>query len=406
MKNRPSFIPALHTTTKSEADSAEIHPVAASYIVTFLKPEMLHVYRQIKALREFCPVILTQKRENAAAFPFENVRIVRKPITHPLRRIWQKQIFGRPITIYRSEARRLLKELRRIKARVLHVYFGHIGVHLIPLLEICGLPVVVSFHGADGQVGLEKPIHLERTRRMIELATLLLVRSESLAGRLVAIGCPREKIRLHRTGLPLDTIHFQQRTIPEDGQWECLQACRLIEKKGLKTSLRAFAAFLKIYPRARLTIAGEGPRKDALLSLAAELGITEKVSFTGFLSQKELGKLFTKSHLFLHPSELGPDGDQEGVPNSMLEAMANGIPVLATLHGGIQEAVEHGVSGLLVAEGDDAALALAMSALAADPARYFSMSTAAAQRVEAEFNIDVQARTLEKIYREAIAMAS
>jgi colanic acid/amylovoran biosynthesis glycosyltransferase len=219
------------------------------------------------------------------------------------------------------------------------------------------------------------------------------------------MGCPSEKIRLHRTGLPRDTIRFQQRTVPSDGAWHCVQACRLIEKKGLKTSLRAFAAFARIYPRAGFIIAGEGPQKESLLALAAELGIADKVAFKGFLSQEELGALFAGSHLFLHPSELGANGDQEGVPNSMLEAMAGGLPVVATRHGGIQEAVEHGVSGLLVAEGDDAAMALAMVALAADPARYFSMSAAAAARVAAEFDVDTQARTLENHYREAIEIA-
>ncbi|MES2573094.1 MAG: glycosyltransferase, partial [Verrucomicrobiota bacterium] len=304
--------------------------------------------------------------------------------------------------IYRSEARRILKTLKAIDAQLLHVYFGHIGVHLLPLLEICALPVVVSFHGADAQVDLEKPQHLMRTRRMIELATLLLVRSESLAERLVAIGCPREKIRLHRTGIPLDKIPFQQRTAPEDGQWKCVQACRLIEKKGLITSLRAFALFVKTHPHATFTIAGEGPQKAALLELAEKLGIANRVFFPGFLSQELLGTLFSSAHLFLHPSELGPGGDQEGVPNSMLEAMAAGLPVVASTHGGIAEAVEHGVSGLLVAEGDHAALAGEMLSLTANSSRYRAMSGAAAKRVATAFDLSTQAHALGKIYFEAV----
>ena len=381
-------------------------PVAAQYVVTFLKPEMLHVYRQITALRAFRPVVFCQKRENEAQLPFDPVIVVPKPRTHQLRRLVQKQLLDQPITIYRSEARRLLAKLREVNTRVLHVYFGHIGVHLLPLLEICDLPLVVSFHGADAQVDLHKPAHRQRTARMFDLATLLLARSQSIAERLIAAGADRAKIRIHRTGIPLGEIAFTSRIAPADGAWRCVQACRLIAKKGLATSLRAFEDFTHAFPHATFAIAGEGPLGDELRATASALGIADRVHFTGFLSQNELHALYAESHFFLHPSELGPDGDQEGVPNSMLEAMASGLPVLATRHGGIPEAVEDGVSGCLVAERDHAALGQAMIELAGDPSRYAAMSGAAAAGVRAKFAVAPQARALEGFYMEAIANTS
>ena len=378
-------------------------PVAAQYVVTFLKPEMLHVYRQITALRVFRPVVFCQKRENAAQFPFDPVVVLSKPRTHQLRRLLQKTLLDRPITIYRGEARRILSALHAAEAKVLHIYFGHIGVHLLPLLEICDLPVVVSFHGADAQVDLDKPAHLAATRRMLALATLLLVRSQSLADRLIALGADASKIRLHRTGIPLDEIPFHPRSAPGDGAWHCVQACRLIAKKGVATSLRAFADFARAYPLATFTIAGEGPQLQELRALAAELGMADRVSFPGFLPQEKLRALYSAAHLFLHPSELGPDGDQEGVPNSLLEAMASGLPILATLHGGIPEAVDDGLSGALVAERDHAALARAMRALAADPSHYTAMSVAASASVRARFDLTEQARILGECYSVAIS---
>ncbi len=378
-------------------------PVAAQYVVTFLKPEMLHIYRQITALRAFCPVVFCQKREHAEKFPFGEIVVLPKPRTHPLRRFVQKQLLGRPITIYASEARRIGAALEKSGAQLLHIYFGHIGVHLLPLLEICPLPVIVSFHGADAQIDLHKPAHLARTRRMLERATLLLVRSESLAERLVALGAAREKIRLHRTGIPLDEIRFTQRTAPADGAWRCVQACRLIEKKGLATSLRAFAEFAREFPGATFAIAGEGPQMQELRALTESLDIASRVSFPGFLPQEKLRALYAGAHFFLHPSELGSDGDQEGVPNAMLEAMAGGLPVVATNHGGIPEAVVDGISGLLTPERDAPALAQSLLALARDPTRYAAMSAAAAARVSTEFALATQTRALEAIYREALA---
>src|SRR5205807_6350861 len=153
---------------------------------------------------------------------------------------------------------------------------------------------------------------------------------------------------------------------PAGGAWKFVQACRLIEKKGLRVSLRAFAKFAALHPGSTFTIAGEGPLRNELGQLAAELGVADKVFFPGFISQTQLRELFYQSHIFLHPSEVGGDGNQEGVPNSMLEAMASGLPVFATEHGGIPEAIENGRSGILVKERDEEALSAALSQWTAD----------------------------------------
>jgi glycosyltransferase involved in cell wall biosynthesis len=380
-----------------------VPPVAAQYVVTFLKPEMLHVYRQITALKAWEPAVFCQKRENADRFPFDDVTVLAKPRTHQLRRFWQKTVLGQPIMIYPSEARRLCDELRRADAKVVHIYFGHIGVHLLPFLELTGRPpAIVSFHGADAQIDFDRPVFKEAMLRVFHHASRLLVRSRSLGERLVAHGAPPEKIRLHRTGLPLAEITFRQREAPGDGAWRLLQACRLIPKKGLMTSLRAFAQFATRWPNSTFTIAGTGPMLDQLKQCASSLGIADKVRFVGFVPQSDLRTLELESHFFLHPSELGPDGDQEGVPNAMLEAMASGLPVLATHHGGIPEAVEHGVSAMLVPERDAEALARELIALGDDRMRYVAMGAAAARHTANEFDIDVQNRKLESIYTEAM----
>ena len=364
---------------------------------------MLHIYRQITGLRAWKPFVICQKREEAARFPIPDdaLAILPKPATHELRRIWVKQILRRPVLIYQSEARRIAAKIEEVHGRVLHVYFGNIGIHLLPLLRQSPVPVIVSFHGADAGVGMDRPAWREAAREMFSLARLVLARSKALGERLIALGCPAEKLRIHRTGIPLERFPFLPRTAPADGAWHLFQACRLIPKKGLPTALRAFASFAATHPGATFTIAGEGPLLQELTAFAAELGVGERVRFPGFLAHEALAAELAAAHLFLHPSEIGPDGNQEGVPNSMLEAMSTGLPVAATRHGGIPEAVEEGVSGYLVAERDEVALAEALENLAADPARYTAMGAAASAAVTAGFEQAAQARVLEGFYTEA-----
>ena len=321
---------------------------------------MLHIYRQITALKRLRPVVIAQKREEEVRFPFVSLFLVAKPWTHFLRRFWFRTVRDAPWQISRREVAQIERLLSENEAQVLHIYFGHIAVHLLPLIRHWPRPTVVSFHGADVLVDLDKPHYRAATREMLAAARLVLVRSESLARAVQELGCPDEKIRLQRTGIPLDEIPFQARTWPNDGSWRFLQAGRLIEKKGFATSLRAFAKFQQRNPVAVFTIAGEGPMRDELAACARELGIEDRVRFAGFLSQAELREQFYQSHIFLHPSELGPDGNQEGVPNAMLEAMASGLPVFATYHGGIPEAIEQEASGVLVKERDATALAEAL----------------------------------------------
>ena len=225
-----------------------------------------------------------------------------------------------------------------------------------------------------------------------------------MAERLKAIGCPAEKIRLNRTGIPLAEFPLVERSTPTDGAWHFVQTCRLIAKKGLRTGLQAFADFRRDYAKATFSIVGDGPMREELCHLAAELGISEAVQFPGFLNQAQLNALYARAHLFLHPSELTEKQDQEGIPNSMLEAMSTGLPVAATLHGGIPEAVRDGVTGFLVPERDPQALAAALRRFVQSPGVLQQMGCAASQSVHAEFEQSRAVAKLEACYDEAIQL--
>jgi colanic acid/amylovoran biosynthesis glycosyltransferase len=380
--------------------------VVASYCTTFLKREMLHIYRQVCALRGYRTFIMTKALQNAERFPFNDIELIPKPRINPLRHGWLKFVERRPPIVYRGEYQMLASLLERRGADLMHIYFGHTGVHLLPFISRWNKPCIVSFHGAD--VALKRDIrdYEAKLQELFQAVPLILARCQSLADRLVSLGCPPERLRISRTGLPLKEFPYLRREAPVDGRWHFLQACRLIPKKGVATTLCAFAIFQKEFPRAELSIAGKGPLQGHLEELAEELGISAKVHFHGFVSQSQLKELYAASHLFIHPSETPPDQNQEGIPNSVLEAMSTGLAVLGTRHGGIPEAVEHGRGGLLVEERDFEALAIAMKGIARSSSAFREMGALGSEFVAANFEQSAQIRQLERCYDEAVAMVT
>ena len=377
-------------------------PVVASYCNTFLKREMQHIYRQVTGLREFRTFIMTKSRENADAFPFPNIEVLPRPRINFLLRFQRKYLQRMEPVFYRGEYDQLEGVLTRRNAQLLHVYFGHTGVHLLPFMRNWSRPSLVSFHGMDIMLRNEEPGYNHRLRALLATLPLVLARSESLGSRLMELGCDASKIRINRTGVPMGGFPYLVHSPPADGAWCIIQASRFIEKKGLEITLKAFAEFRKKYLNSELILAGEGPLEGQLKDLARTLGVGGSVHYPGFLNQKQLAAAYRSAHLFLHPSQTTTSGDQEGVPNSMLEAMASGLPVVATLHGGIPEAVHSGYDGLLVPERDTAALANALFEIAEDSVTYETFSRNAAQSVRENFEQGRSIARLEGFYRELI----
>lgn len=381
------------------------NPVVASYIADFLKKDQLHVFRQVTGLKELTNHIFTHNRENELQFPYHvrRITVLRKPRTRWLRRFIHRTLRDEPWQIYRGELRRWILDLTRVDARLLHIYFAHVAPQFTPLMKAWPHPVVVSFHGADAGVDMEKPRYRARMQEVFKLADKILCRSDSLAGDVLRLGCRSEKIAIQRTGIPLENWPYHPRPAPAGGEWRIVQSCRFIPKKGLDLTIAAFADVLKRHPNATLRLVGDGELRSQLEQQTASLGLAHRVSFTGFLTEHDVRNEIDACHVFVQPSRTTPDGNREGVPNALLEAMATGLPVVATLHGGIPEAVRDGVSGLLIPENDAPALAAAILRTIEDDTLRQSLAAGARAAVEAGFDREAQSRNLEACYKDLMS---
>jgi colanic acid/amylovoran biosynthesis glycosyltransferase len=399
-------------------DAADNRPLVVSLCGTFLKPEMQSIYRQVTGLRRFRTSVYTQSRQNEEMFPFEPVvnltKLARpRPRGNFILRFWFKYVLKQwppPIPIHK-EVRRyhpydLVGLLQRDKPALVHVYYGHKAVHYLEMLQAWGGPWVVSFHGVDVSKFLDRAGYVEKLRTVFAVAKIVMARSESLLQKLESLGCPRAKLRLNRTPIPLEHLAATVRQAPADGNWRLVQACRLIQKKGILTTLKALAIIRRQVPGFRYVICGDGPLRHRIAAAVAEHGLDAQVELPGWLPQEQLIAEYRRAHLFLHPSEKTQDEDQEGIPNSMLEAMATGLPVVATLHGGIPEAVTSERDGLLVPEHSPEQLAAAILRFMSEPGLLPRGSAGAAASVRAKFGSEAQIAAMEDAYLEAMAASS
>jgi colanic acid/amylovoran biosynthesis glycosyltransferase len=377
-------------------------PIIGIFCPTFLKPEMWHIYRQVVGLKRVEVQAFAFKRENPEQFPYANIRLLARSKLRWARRIWYQQILQSPQLAMPSECSDFRTQVRTHKIELLHIYFGNNGVFWLPLFANKEFPMIVSFHGADVAVGFRAPHGQRRLQQVFTAADLLLARSHSIRNAMIAAGCSQDKICIQRTGIPSSDFAYRTRTFPVDGRFQVLQACRLIEKKGVDVTLRAFARFSRSWPESRLVIAGDGPLVNSLQRLAQQLGIHSRVEFTGFLGKENLLERYYQSHLFIHPSESTTTGDTEGIPNSLLEAMATGLCCIATRHAGIPEAIVHLQNGILVDEHDFEGVHYWMDQLAERWQLAVDLGRHAAETISREFDSARQVQNLESIYLELI----
>lgn len=233
-----------------------------------------------------------------------------------------------------------------------------------------------------------------------KLRDAILVRSETAAGarHLSALtGGESDKIHVTYNGLSLRPAG--QAAVAMEPPYQLLAVGRFVRKKGFPDLLRAAGILAEQGVDFRLTLAGDGTLRRSLEALAARLGIADRVGFPGFVPHDRVGELFLRSDVFVMPSVVAPSGNRDGLPTVILEALAHGVPVVATAVSGIPEILEDGVTGFLVPERDPGALADAIRRMLADRAAALAMGKRGQARVAEHFDSERNHRAVLNLYR-------
>lgn len=164
---------------------------------------------------------------------------------------------------------------------------------------------------------------------------------------------------------------------------------RLSPPKGFDLAVRAVAALARGGRPGRLVLIGEGPERANLEALIAAEGVADRVTLTGALTHGEILPYYRRAWALMAPSRVMPNGRRDGIPNVVVEAMAMGVPVVGTRAAGLEEAIEHGVTGLLADAGDVAGLAAALAALVDDPAAVGWLGARSRERALGTFDATV-----------------
>ena len=279
--------------------------------------------------------------------------------------------------------------------------------------RLAGCPLVVSLHGSDVFLAERKAPIGRAARAVFGRAAAVTACSPDLAARAIGLGARPATTTTIPYGV--DPARFRPHTPDEraairarlglrDGERLVLAGGRLVYKKGLDIAIDAFAgAAVREAGPARLVIFGYGDLEEGLRAQAARLGLADRVLFAGRVERDHIPALFAAADLFLLPSVHDHAGNVDGLPNTLLEAMATGLPIVASDVVGVPTVIDDGVHGRLVPERDVAALGAALAALLREPARAAALGKAARARVERELTWPQIARRFVGVYRAALA---
>lgn len=314
------------------------------------------------------------------------------------------------ITWCLAAALQLIRAVRRCQADVIYAQWvlpsGFVAAIVARLLQV---PLVIHLHGSDVYVAEHTPLFTSIARWSFDQANAVIACSDDLRNRSMKIGLSPDKCLVIPYGV--DTTRYgpgkgdrdlrAQLGIPEKAPL-ILAMGRLVFKKGFEYLVQAAPQVIAAFPEARFVIAGAGDLADQLLALAKDHDVSGQVTFAGHFPWERNQDYLRLADIFVVPSVVDQYGNVDGLPNTLLEGMSTGLPVVASNVAGIPSVVVNNENGLLVPGRDPDALARAIIQLLESPDLRRKLGTSAREAMVTEFDWSATASRVTVVLRNAV----
>ncbi|MEF2094069.1 glycosyltransferase [Bacillus sp. CFBP9009] len=347
----------------------------AYFVSENIKTHQRFIYNQIVNISNYRSIVIGPfDNTNRTEFPFENY--------YNLNKIKDLENFFKEQDII-----------------AIHAHHGSHGQEILPVCEKYNIPLIVSIRGRDGS---DRPEifgkNAKRYSSLIKHGAHFFPVCQHLAEGLRSLGIPDEKIHVLYGGIELDLFPYSTPTLPTEGEIRVLSVGRLVDKKGFVTLIKAFKRIYTQYPNARLHIIGAGEDEKKIKSVIAEYHLKDVVILRGAMGSKQVSNELKKAHIFCLASQTAKNGDIEGIPNALKEAMASGLPVVSTQHAGIPELIEHQRTGYLAPEKNDIELAKGIQFFLEHPEIWNDYTEKARKVIEEKFDVNKQIIEQQRLY--------
>jgi colanic acid/amylovoran biosynthesis glycosyltransferase len=378
-------------------------PAVCHLMRVYARPSETFVVNQVSHHSRYRPVVLCHLQRADTPHPMSGVepQVVCGVSPDNSRDALERSKMRQNLPV-RGELKRALATVRKPDVAVLHAHYGIDAGVFLPLVLLAQRPLVVSYYGYDVAKapdmygGLGRPL----LRSVFALGHAHLAMTPAMATDLLALGAPSDRVYVHHHGIDVASYSgIKPLPTHEAGPLRALMVAALVDKKGHEDLLEALTLLRRDGLELQVRLIGEGYMRKRVEELIQSNGLADSVTLLGHVPYgPELLGNYEWCDVFIHPSRLGRDGDREGLPAALLEAMAAARPVVSTTHAGIPYAVVDGQHGMLVSERDPGGLARCIRLLADDPALRQRLGSAARSRVCRLFAVDRQVARLEEIY--------
>jgi colanic acid/amylovoran biosynthesis glycosyltransferase len=395
-----------HRQHTSDASTRVSMPVRIGYLISVF-PALTHIifWRQITLLREMGVelVLLSTRRPSPGSCPHEFAAQAEAETYYaypPPLLSCSMTLASRPLGVFRALrylanlrespikdrvkrlgllfcAANLLHHIQKHDIRHIHAHSAAEGAHLVALCRLLGGPTYsLTLHG-------DLPVYGTDHRSKMADASFVMTDGPHLKKQVESeIGIPAERVISNFLGIDTEKWHDAGLHAHEPGRLHVVTVARLNYTKGIQHALAAVRSVLDRGFDLRYSVAGEGPYRPEIEAEIRRLGLSDRVTLLGMLSEAQIIRLNQEADVFVLPSI----GLGEAFPSAVIEAMASGLPVISSIIGATPEMITHGVEGFLVEPGDEAGLTAALVRLAENPDERRRMGEAGQSRAGTAFD--------------------